>query len=280
MTLPFLSPKPRSDVPGDLIAPRAQGRNLNVLGVHVSVVSLPDAAEAVVNWAREGRPPEGPRYVCATSVHGVVEAQRDAQFRDILNGAALVVPDGVPLVWFGRLAGRPEIERVYGPALALGICERAAGYRLRHYFYGGAPGVADQLAERLSSRFPGLEIAGTYCPPFRLLEPRELHEVAATINRARPHIVWVGLSTPKQERWIARVRAHLNTGVLVSVGAAFDFLTERVRQAPAWLQQLGMEWAFRLAQEPRRLWRRYARNNPTFVYLAALQLAGLRKFSD
>jgi N-acetylglucosaminyldiphosphoundecaprenol N-acetyl-beta-D-mannosaminyltransferase len=252
---------------------------VNALGVRLSTVPLAVAVDAVVQWAAS-RDPSGPRYVCATSVHGVVEAQRDPQFRQILNGADLVAPDGVPLVWFGRLSGHRHMQRVYGPGLMLAVCELSARLGLRHFFYGGEPGVAEDLAGRLTARFPGFRVAGTECPPFRPLSPSELQATAARINNSHADIVWVGLSTPKQEHWIAQARGLLKVGVLLSVGAAFNFHTERLVQAPAWVQRLGMEWLFRLAQEPRRLWRRYAGNNPKFVYLAAVQLAGLRKFPD
>jgi N-acetylglucosaminyldiphosphoundecaprenol N-acetyl-beta-D-mannosaminyltransferase len=211
-------------------------------------------------------------------VHGVIEGRRDATFRRILNRAALVLPDGMPLVWFGRLRGHRGIQRVYGPGFMEAVLARTAGAAVRHFFYGGQPGVAEDLARRMSARFPGLKIAGTYCPPFRPLSQSELEMVARTINEAGPDIVWVGLSTPKQERWIAEVRERLRAKVVVSVGAAFDYHTGRLRQAPAWMQRAALEWLFRLWQEPGRLWRRYAVNNPRFLGLAVLQLAGLAEF--
>ncbi len=158
------------------------------------------------------------------------------------------------------------------------MCAGTAGTGVRHFFYGGAEGVADELAERLVAQFPGLEVVGTFCPPFRLLSDPELDDVARLIDSSGADIVWVGLSTPKQERWIAAIRQRLHVGVMISVGAAFDFHTDRIATAPAWMQWAGFEWLFRLTQEPKRLWRRYAINNPTFLALAVLQATGLRKF--
>jgi N-acetylglucosaminyldiphosphoundecaprenol N-acetyl-beta-D-mannosaminyltransferase len=245
-----------------------------VLGVQVSTLSLQESADQMLEWAHD-ESSSLPRIVCATSVHGIIEAREDPAFKAILNRAALVTPDGVPLVWVGRLSGCSTMERVYGPSLTRRVCELSAGRGTRHYFYGGAPGVAEELACRLATESPGLRVAGTYSPPFRELTPAELGEVAARINAARADIVWVGLSTPKQERWADSVRGLLEARVVATVGAAFDFHAGRLRQAPAWMQQHGLEWLFRLSQEPRRLWRRYAHNNPRFAVLAVRQLLGI-----
>jgi len=253
---------------------------VDILGVNVSTASLAEVARAMVTWATGPRPDSGARYVCATSVHGLIEGVRDPDFRGILNAAGHVTPDGMPLVWFGKLRRRSEMSRVYGPALMKEVCRLTAGLRVRHFFYGGAPGVAEELRRRLETEFDGLQVVGTFSPPYRELTETELAEVAARINRTGADLVWVGLSTPKQERWIAAVRQQLHAGVIVSVGAAFDFHAGRVRQAPRWLQAAGLEWAFRLSQEPRRLWRRYAYNNPRFLWLALSQLVGLRKFTN
>ena len=190
----------------------------------------------------------------------------------------MVLPDGMPMVWFGRLAGRRGMCRVYGPGFMELVCRESATVAIRHFFYGGAPGVADELARRAAARFPGLQVAGTHCPPFRPLTERELDEVAAQINGAQADIVWVGLSTPKQEHWMDLARSRLGARVLISVGAAFDYHTDRLRKAPGAVQAAGLEWAYRLMQEPGRLWRRYAVNNPRFLYFAALQLSGLADF--
>ncbi len=245
---------------------------VDILGVRVAVSSVPEVAGYVVGVAAQGVRGGRCSYVCATSVHGLIEGDSDRAFRDILNGADIVAPDGVPLVWFSRLRGFAAAQRVYGPDLMLAVCRASAPQGLRHYFYGGAPGVPKQLGSALAGRFPGLRVAGAHSPPFRDLSESELREVAHRINASTPDILWVGLSTPKQERWIAAVRHLLQVPIAVTVGAAFDFHTGRLRQAPAWVQRAGLEWAFRLAVEPRRLWRRYSRNNPRFVALAARQL--------
>jgi N-acetylglucosaminyldiphosphoundecaprenol N-acetyl-beta-D-mannosaminyltransferase len=214
-------------------------------------------------------------YVTLTGVHGVIEARDDASFRRMLNGAGLTLPDGMPLVWMSWLAGRSEVTRVYGPDFTLALSEAMARAGKSAFYYGGVPGVAERLAATLAARFPGLLTAGTYCPPFRPLTTAEEADVTARINGSGADVVWVGLSTPKQERWMSRMRDRLDPPVLIGVGAAFDFLSGRVRQAPRWMQRSGLEWLYRVSQEPRRLGRRYLRNNPRFVYLVACERLGL-----
>lgn len=244
------------------------GARVDVLGVGVSPITMQQALDTIDEWIITGRQ----NYVCVTGVHGVIESQRDDRLRRIHNDAGLVTPDGMPLVWWSRRCGYANTERVYGPDLLLACCERslAAGYR--HFFYGGQEGVGGRLVARLQKRFPGLAVAGIYSPPFRPLTSEEDDAVARSINDAAPDIVWVGLSTPKQETWMADHVGRLNAPVLVGVGAAFDFHAGLKRQAPRWMQQHGLEWAFRLGSEPRRLWRRYLVNNPLFIWLTFLQL--------
>ena len=237
---------------------------VDVLGVQVSAINLGQALDVVDHWITTG----SANYVCVTGVHGVMESRRDERLRNIHNAAGLVTPDGMPLVWWTRACGWSHVGRVYGPDLLLACCERSITTGYRHFFYGGAEGVADLLARRLSRRFPGLIVAGTYTPPFRPLTPDEDEQVVAYINEAAPDIVWVGLSTPKQEYWMAEHFNRLAAPVLIGVGAAFDFHSGLKRQAPRWMQQSGIEWLFRLASEPRRLWKRYLQNNPAFVWLA------------
>jgi len=254
--------------------------SVDILGVRVSTLSLRETTDTVLEWATGPTPGDAPRYVCATSVHGLVEAAQDASFRDVLNGASIVTADGMPLVWLGRYAGFRAMERVYGPDLLLEVAQQSVGRRVRHFFYGGTPGVAQELSRRLCSKFPGLEVVGTHCPPFRPLTRTEEDDIVVRINESRADVVWVGLSTPKQERWIARLRRLLTVKVLVSVGAAFDFHSGRVRQAPIWMRRSGLEWLFRLSRDPGRLWKRYAVNNPLFAGLALLQLSGWRRASE
>ncbi len=242
----------------------------DVLGVGVSALNLRTAVEAVLDAVLARR--KG--YVCVTGVHGIIEAQDDAEFRRILNGAFLVTPDGMPLVWLGKHYAGREVDRVYGPDLMLEIFRATQATGCRHFFYGGAPGVADELRSRMESAFPGVQVVGIYCPPFRPLNASEEAELVALVAEKKPDIIWVGLSTPKQERFMSAYLSKLETTLMFGVGAAFDFHTGRVRQAPRWIQRSGFEWLFRLCSEPRRLARRYLVNNPRFLWRIALQLAG------
>jgi N-acetylglucosaminyldiphosphoundecaprenol N-acetyl-beta-D-mannosaminyltransferase len=248
---------------------------VNVLGVGISVIDQDRAREFLFDAARQNR--RG--YVAVTGVHGVSEAQNDPVLRDILNRALLCTPDGMPMVWMGRLQDKPTIQRVYGPDLMLNLCEHSQAGEFSHFLYGGVPGIADLLADTLRERFPGLKIAGTFCPPFRQLNLIEVSELQRRVRETRPDFFWVGLSTPKQERFMAQYMPILpEVKIFIGVGAAFDLLTGRVRQAPKWMQRSGLEWLFRLTQEPKRLARRYLVNNPLFVGRAAGQLLGWRKY--
>jgi N-acetylglucosaminyldiphosphoundecaprenol N-acetyl-beta-D-mannosaminyltransferase len=248
--------------------------NYSVLGVRVDAVQIPDVIARMEEWIARR---EGCRFVAVTGMHGVTEAQHNAEFKTILNSAGFVVPDGMPLVWIGRRHGFKMRRRVYGPELMETFCKETAKKGYRHFFYGGAPGVAEKLAARFVSRFPSMVVTGTYSPPFRSLTRQEDGEVIQAIELAEADIVWVGLSTPKQERWMYEHRERLNVPVLVGVGAAFDFHTGRIAQAPEWMRERGFEWLFRLTMEPRRLWRRYLVYGAEFVALVLLELLGLRK---
>lgn len=243
---------------------------VDVLGVGVSAINVPAALATFDRWIARGER----QYVCISGVHGVMESLRDPSLREIHNDAGLVTPDGMPLVWLSRLAGQTQVTRVYGPDLMLAYCAHGVSLGRRHYFYGGNDGVPELLADRLRARVPGLDVVGTYSPPFRALTAEEDEAIVTRINAAEPDVVWIGLSTPKQERWMAAHRARLHAPVLVGVGAAFDFHAGLKRQAPRWMQRSGLEWAFRLASEPRRLGRRYLVNNPLFVWHVARQLLG------
>ena len=248
---------------------------VNVLGVGISVLDQDRAREFLFDVVRNGR--RG--YVTITNVHSVSEAQRDPELRRIFNEALLSTPDGMPMVWMGRLQGQPSIRRVYGPDLVLNLCEhsRAAGFS--HFFCGGKPGVAEDLAEALQERFPGLRVAGTFCPPFGPLNSEQRAALANKVRETHPDFFWVGISTPKQERFMAEYMSILpEAKIFIGVGAAFDFLSGGVRQAPRWMMRIGLEWLFRLFQEPTRLWRRYLIYNPLFIWRAAAQLLGLRSY--
>ena len=249
-------------------------QRVNVLGVGISVLNLPAALEAIADAVKARR--KG--YVCVTGVHGVMEAQDDAAFQKILNRALLCTPDGMPMVWAGRLAGHREMSRVYGPDLMLDVCAWSETSGCKHFFYGGADGVAELLAEKLKKKFPKLAVVGTFTPPFRALNADEQKKLQEQISAAPPDILWVGLSTPKQEKFMAEFLPKLDATLMIGVGAAFDFHSGRVRQAPRWMQRSGLEWFYRLCCEPRRLAKRYFRNNPLFVLKFSCQLARLKKY--
>src|SRR5580700_6704411 len=214
---------------------------VNVLGVGISVLNLQTALDEIAATVRTRH--QG--YICVTGVHGVMEAQADENFRRILNGAFLCTPDGMPMVWAGKLNGHREMRRVYGPDLLPAVCALSESNPCRQFFFGGADGVAELLAETLKAKFPKLEIVGTFTPPFRPLNAAEEKQFVETIRAARPDILWVGLSTPKQEKFMAEFLPKLDVTLMIGVGAAFDFLSGRVRQAPRWMQRGGLEWFYR-----------------------------------
>jgi N-acetylglucosaminyldiphosphoundecaprenol N-acetyl-beta-D-mannosaminyltransferase len=243
----------------------------------VSVIGVPLALidyERTLEWIDAMVEARGRGYICVSNVHAVTASHEDAELRDALARSSFNVPDGQPLVWALGALGHRLGDRVYGPELMARACARASdGAQPRFYLYGGRnQGALVQLALNLRQRYPGLRIVGGYSPPHRPLTNEEEAAVAEEINRTHADVVWVGIGVPKQEKWMARMRDRLEAPVLVGVGAAFDFHAELVPQAPGWVQQAGLEWAYRLAHEPRRLWRRYLRYNPRFVLAFALQL--------
>lgn len=248
---------------------------VNILGIGLSAINL-NTAQAAIKEALE-RKDKG--YICVTGVHGVIEAQDDEEFRGILNRAFLCTPDGMPMVWIGRLAGKKEMDRVYGPDLMLETMEASARHGYRHFFYGGANGTAEQLRSRMLNRFPGLTVCGVYEPPFRPLNAAEEAELKAIVSGSKPDIIWVGLSTPKQEKFMAEFLPKLEVTLMIGVGAAFDFHAGKIKQAPRWMQRSGLEWFFRLCSEPRRLGKRYLKNNPRFLWRIFCQFSGLKKYS-
>jgi N-acetylglucosaminyldiphosphoundecaprenol N-acetyl-beta-D-mannosaminyltransferase len=251
-------------------------KRVNVLGAGISVLNLRTALAAIAAAVRDRR--KG--YICVTGVHGVMEAQDDTDFKKILNGAFLCTPDGMPMVWAGKLDGHREMARVYGPDLMLDVCAWSETSGCKHFFYGGADGVAELLAQKLKVKFPRLQVVGTYTPPFRKLNADEEKGLTEQIAAARPDILWVGLSTPKQEKFMAEYLPKLEVTLMVGVGAAFDFHSGRTKQAPRWMQRSGLEWFYRLCSEPRRLGRRYLRNNPLFLWRFLSQRAGLKKYPE
>ncbi len=239
-----------------------------ILGVGVSPVTLERATAIIEGWIDR----RTPNYVCVTGAHGVIESRSDPGLLAIHNAAGLVVPDGMPLVFMLKRLGFQAVSRVYGPDLMRRLTDISAKKGYRQFYYGGGEGLADRLTDTLKRSYPTLRVVGTLSPPFRPLTPQEDDAVIDHINSARPDIVWIGLSTPKQEIWMASHLARLHAPVLIGVGAAFDFLSGTKAQAPGWMQRSGLEWVYRLVQEPRRLWRRYARVVPLFLLLAFVQL--------
>jgi len=248
-------------------------KSFRVLGVRVDAVQIRDVIELMERWIAAC---SACHFIAFTGMHGISETQSDPSFKQILNSADLVVADGMPLVWLGRWHGNAMRRRVYGPELMETFC-RKTGPLYQHYFYGGGPGVADRLADILKRRY-GVRTVGTYSPPFRPLTEEENVEEDRRIRAVAPDVVWVGLSTPKQERWMYEHRPRLPVPLMAGVGAAFDFIAGTVKQAPAWMHENGLEWFFRLVQEPRRLWRRYLVIGSKFVWNVSLELLGLRKF--
>ncbi len=255
------------------IVPRSSARaRVNILGVGVSAVNMESAlreTELLLDRGEQG-------YICVTGVHGIMEAQSDEGFRDILNDSFMTTPDGMPTVWLGRIHGFTQMSRVYGPDYMLGLCKRSVVKGYRHFLYGGKPGVAEELRDELTRKFPGLQIVGTYTPPFRPLSPEEEHDLRSQLEASRADVLWCGLSTPKQERFMAAYCHRMPVKLMVGVGAAFDLLSGNLSEAPDWMKQAGLQWLYRLIKEPRRLWRRYLLNNPKFTWLILLQLIGTK----
>ena len=267
MTNRFAPSDPASDS-------RFAQQHADVLGVKVSAINLDMAVDLADRWIAAQKP----GYICVTGVHGVMEAQKDAEFLSTLNHAFINTPDGMPMSWVGHLQGHSQMDRVFGPDFMAAMCQLSAERGYRHFLYGGEPGVAEFLKEALQRRFPGLRVVGTYTPPFRSLTATEEDEVLAQVQATKPHILWVGLSTPKQERFMDHYIDRLKVPLLVGVGAAFDYHTGRIRDCPRWVKRAGLQWLHRLLQDPKRLWKRYLRNNPAFVWNIVLQALKLRKF--
>lgn len=236
-----------------------------VLGVPLSLIDMRLCLSTIFGWLAAGKA----NYICVRDVHGVMRAQTDPALLAIHHGAGLVTPDGMPLVWISRLRGHSEVSRVCGADLVAALCEASVERGVRHYFYGGKEGVADRMANALAALFPGLVVAGTYTPPFGELTPEQDQAIIAEISAAKPDIIWVGLSTPKQEYWMRDTVGRIPGATMIGVGAAFDFYAGDVKRAPKWMQQNGVEWLHRLLSEPRRLWRRYLVLAPTFAVKVA-----------
>lgn len=243
---------------------------VDILGVNIfsgGWCSFIDICNEVLNSSNKSS-----LIVSATSVHGVIEAQTDEVYKRILNNSFIAHPDGRPLMFFGKMAGDKKIEQIKGPEVLPEICKLTAKRNINHFFYGGKEGVAEDLAGRMQKRYSGLRVSGYYCPPFRDLTYKEKKDIITQINETGTDIVWVGLSTPKQEKWAYEFRKKLNVKLIFTVGAAFDFHTDNLELAPEWATKLYIEWLYRLVKEPKRLWKRYFRIVPMFLYLALKQI--------
>lgn len=247
----------------------------NILGVGISEVTVDSTIVQIDSYLDNGQA----AYVCVTGSHGVMESQHDEELRHIHNRANLVVPDGMPLVWLSRLHGKKNVSRVYGPDLMLAYLQHSIANKRRHFFYGGGEGVAEKLKDVLCEKYPGLQVVGTLCPPFSALTREEDENFIQQINETHPDVIWVGLSTPKQERWMADHLGQIDPSVMIGVGAAFDFNAGIKKKAPAWMQERGLEWFYRLLTEPGRLWRRYLWIVPMFIILNGLAFIGARRYS-
>jgi N-acetylglucosaminyldiphosphoundecaprenol N-acetyl-beta-D-mannosaminyltransferase len=254
----------------DFVPAAPPGGRVDILGVGIDAVDLGGAVARVRGWIDQRHL----GYAIFCGVHGVVLCQDDSRLKRAHLDAGLVGPDGMPLVWLCRGRGR-RAERIYGPDFMLAFCRQTAVLGYRHYFYGATPDTLDRLVRRLQTEAPDLTVAGRMSPPFRDLDPAEEAQIVAEINAAGADVIWIGLSTPKQELWMARHRGRLTAPALLGVGAAFDFNAGVKAQAPRWMRSAGLEWAFRACSEPRRLGARYAYIIPRFAGLLALQALGL-----
>ena len=246
----------------------------NVLGIEVDAIDMEGAVSrvaAVLNGVRKG-------YVCVAGVHGIMEAQSRDPLAQAYASAEMIVPDGMPLVWVGRLQGHASMQRVTGPDLMLEIFRRQEFADVTHYLYGGVEGVAEELRDKLLSQFPRAKIVGARTPPFGDMPLVEQEKLTAEIRELKPDIIWIGISCPKQELFMARHLPELDTKLMFGVGAAFDYHTGRIRDCADWIKRAGLQWLHRLLQDPQRLWWRYLRNNPAFLWKIGLQLAGIRRY--
>jgi N-acetylglucosaminyldiphosphoundecaprenol N-acetyl-beta-D-mannosaminyltransferase len=237
-------------------------------GLTIFSGSISDVVGVIEKWVENKKR----SYVCVTGAHGVVESQQSGKVLRAHRHAGLIVPDGMPLVGFGVLRGFPQTKRIYGPDLFIELCKRAEKKKWRIFLYGTTEDTLIRLQKQLHHNFPKLIIVGSYAPPFRALTPKEEKEIIVTINESRPHIVFVGLSTPKQELWMHTHSQRLTANALIGVGAAFDFVSGTKKQAPRWIQRTGFEWLFRFSQEPSRLWYRYTVGNLRFLRLLITDL--------
>lgn len=248
-------------------------KRVNICQVPVSVVNIDAACDIIDSWIRKRKK----TYVCVAPVSTIVDCQADRAYKKVLDEADMITPDGMPLVWVGRMKGEREIARTYGPDLMLALCGQGQKRGYKHYFYGGTESTCSLLKNVLQSKLPDINIIGHYAPPFRPAHVQEDDCVIDKINETNPDILWVGLGSPKQDYWMHEHRDRLNVPVIIGVGAAFDFIAGVKRQAPRWMMKLGLEWLFRLWCEPKRLWRRYLIGNMKFIGYLLRDLMAMKR---
>ncbi|MDD5005695.1 MAG: WecB/TagA/CpsF family glycosyltransferase [Candidatus Omnitrophica bacterium] len=244
--------------------------SFKVLDVKLDALEIVEVIKEIEQWINHPNPQAG-KYICVTNVNSVVEAQKDPYLKQIANESDLSVCDGMPLVWLGRLKGLELKKRVYGLNLMKNTLELSQKKGYANYFYGSSEKVLNNMINKIKKEYPNLKITGYFSPPFRDLSKTEKQAITENINSLKPDIIWVGLGYPKQEKWMYEFRDHIRCPVLIGVGAAFDFFSGNKKQAPVWMQNTGLEWLFRLLQEPKRLWRRYLINNTMFIILLIKQ---------
>lgn len=242
--------------------------SFTLLGIRIAATDMADAVKTVRQWVADGEPG---RMVTFTTVHMVVESLNHPEFASVLARMDRNFPDGMPVVWAGRRAGKARMGRICGPEFMPAFCAASCGDGTRHFFYGGADGVAQRVADELTVRHPGMQVAGVYSPRFGEIPPEEDEQIIQMINRTQPDVIWVCLGCPKQEFWMASHRHRLNAKVLLSVGLAFDIVAGSKKRAPRAMRIAGLEWLYRLCQEPKRLWRRYTVYNTKFIYAYLLR---------
>ena len=239
---------------------------IEVLGVPFYTNSIDSAVKEVIDGCGLGCLPKN-YCISASGAHGLVEAAKNPVFKFILNNFHINLPDGMPTVWIGRLKGAKDMQRCYGPDFFMKLLQASATYPITHFFCGGKDGIAEQLKYNSLNRFGNGNVVGTFTPPFREMTNTEMQDLGETINTTKANIVWIGMSCPKQEQFAYRLSSYTNVHYLVAVGAAFDFHTDQVKQAPKWMRQMGLEWFFRLLMEPKRLFPRYFEVVPQFIWL-------------
>ena len=240
-------------------------QHCEILKTNINVTNMSDTIKYIGGHLDDLRG----KYICVSNVHTTVMSYENEEYRKIQNGAAMALPDGAPLSSYSRRKGYKQAQRVTGPDLMLELFAISKEKGYRHYFYGATEETLQSMKEVLERDYPGIQIAGMYAPPFRALTPQEDAQIVAKINESRPDLIWIGLGAPKQEEWMYQHMGQLQ-GVLIGVGAGFDYLAGYIKRAPRWMQRMSLEWLYRLLQDPKRLWRRYFTSNVKFICLTRM----------